>query len=334
LESPAVGFPKTSDYKGGLAVQVNAIIKQNNTLLYLATKQSQKLVELEEKFDKLKQEIHTIIAKEVQPADLEDSISSLAKRHDSFSISGKLPVTEHLMARSGTDLKMAKLVMSSPNHLTSDVKDAFSSNFLDYILASPDYVMHAYYANNPYSTTKLFASILMLIPMFNPQEFFLPEELLSPKKQGHDQSFSSTSALPQEFEMRESSSELQKAHAQIAKLQRKQMGNNNKTALARFRIANLEQIIEEIQVRHQANKEIQRQVVYEIMQWQSRYTLLPPKRMSTSEAPAMTQTAIKKLVADSVTTALEAQAANMQVLIIPPDQEKLLWKDNVATKSS
>ncbi|GJZ25431.1 putative reverse transcriptase domain-containing protein [Tanacetum coccineum] len=92
LESLAVGFAKTSDYKGGLAVQVNVVIKQNNTLLYLATKQSQKLVELEEKFDKLKQEIHTIIAKEVQPANLEDSISSLAKRHDSFSISGKLPV--------------------------------------------------------------------------------------------------------------------------------------------------------------------------------------------------------------------------------------------------
>ncbi|GJR46343.1 reverse transcriptase domain-containing protein [Tanacetum coccineum] len=33
--------------------------------------------------------------------------------------------------------------------------------------------------------------------------------------------------------------------------------------------------------------------------------------MSTSEAPAMTQAAIRKLVADSVTTALEAQAANM-----------------------
>ncbi|GJS59270.1 hypothetical protein Tco_0654054 [Tanacetum coccineum] len=92
LESPAVGFAKTSDYKGGLTNQVNAVIKQNNTLLYLATKQSQKLVELEEKFDKLKQEIHTIKEREVQPADLEDSISSLAKRLDNFSISGKLPV--------------------------------------------------------------------------------------------------------------------------------------------------------------------------------------------------------------------------------------------------
>ncbi|GJX77044.1 hypothetical protein Tco_0323855, partial [Tanacetum coccineum] len=38
---------------------------------------------------------------------------------------------------------------------------------------------------------------------------------------------------------------------------------------------------------------------------------MPPKRMSTSEAPAMTQAAIKKLVADSVSAALEAQAATM-----------------------
>ncbi|GJT97176.1 hypothetical protein Tco_1092694, partial [Tanacetum coccineum] len=38
---------------------------------------------------------------------------------------------------------------------------------------------------------------------------------------------------------------------------------------------------------------------------------IPPKRISTSEAPAMTQAAIRKLVVDSVTTALEAQAATM-----------------------
>ncbi|GKB29997.1 hypothetical protein Tco_0869398, partial [Tanacetum coccineum] len=38
---------------------------------------------------------------------------------------------------------------------------------------------------------------------------------------------------------------------------------------------------------------------------------MPPKRTSTSEAPTMTQAAIKKLVVDSVTAALEAQAATM-----------------------
>ncbi|GKF21773.1 hypothetical protein Tco_0070411, partial [Tanacetum coccineum] len=135
-------------------------------------------------------------------------------------------------------------------------------------------------------------TIVPLSSMFNPQEFFLPEGLLSPKK--HNRSSSSTSTLPQEFEMGESSrktslerheeqiekilnhldelsldriehieglgngrviiqqdfdnleAELQQARAQITKLQRKQMGNNNKISLACFRIANLEQIIEEI----------------------------------------------------------------------------------------
>ncbi|GJR78884.1 hypothetical protein Tco_0149669 [Tanacetum coccineum] len=38
---------------------------------------------------------------------------------------------------------------------------------------------------------------------------------------------------------------------------------------------------------------------------------MAPKRTSTSAAPSMTQAAIKKLVADSVAAALEAQAATM-----------------------
>ncbi|GJZ85969.1 reverse transcriptase domain-containing protein [Tanacetum coccineum] len=38
---------------------------------------------------------------------------------------------------------------------------------------------------------------------------------------------------------------------------------------------------------------------------------MSPKRTSTSKVPTMTQAAIRKLVADSVTTALEAQAAAM-----------------------
>ncbi|GJU65826.1 putative reverse transcriptase domain-containing protein [Tanacetum coccineum] len=243
----------------------------------------------------------------------------------------------------------SKRVMSSPNHHTSDIKDAFPSTFWT-IPAFPDYVpalpgkTYSSSSNNSFGVVPIVSPTLSLfhddpymkvmhayyakespIPpptivppstMFNPQEFFLLEELLSPKKQGHNQSFSSTSALPQEFEMGESSrktslerheeqieeilnhldelsldriehiedkieglgkgrviiqqdfdnleAELQKAHARIAKLQRKQMGNNNKIALARFRIANLEQIIEEIQVRHQADKESLLNAIYEL----------------------------------------------------------------------
>ncbi|GKB49903.1 putative reverse transcriptase domain-containing protein [Tanacetum coccineum] len=124
-------------------------------------------------------------------------------------------VTEHLMARSGTDLKMAKLTMSSPNHPTSNVEDAFSLNFSNYLLASPDYfpaspgntysissnsfgvvriasptlslfhddpymkVMQAFYAKKSPIPPP---TIIPQSSMLNPQEFFLLEELLPPNK--------------------------------------------------------------------------------------------------------------------------------------------------------
>ncbi|GJY91594.1 hypothetical protein Tco_0506790 [Tanacetum coccineum] len=216
--------------------------------------------------------------------------------------------------------------MSSPNHPTSDIEDAFSSNFPDYIPASPDYVpaspgktyssssnnsfglvpiasptlslfhddpymkvMHAYYAKeSPIPPPTIVPPSSMLSLMFNPQEFFLPEELLPLKKRGRDRSSSSTSALPQAFEIGESSrkTSLERHEEQIEEILNhldelsldriehiedkieglgngRQMGNNNKIALARFRIANLEQIIEDIQARHQADKESLLNAIYE-----------------------------------------------------------------------
>ncbi|GJR04527.1 hypothetical protein Tco_0527511 [Tanacetum coccineum] len=241
-------------------------------------------------------------------------------------------------------------VLSSPNHPTSGIEDAFSSNFPNHIPASPDYVpaspgnTYSSSSNNSFGLVPIASPTLSLfhndpymkvmqafyakespIPpptvvppssMLNSQEFFLPEELLPPKKRGSNRSSSSTSALPQEFEIGESShktslerheeqikeilnhldelsldrieymedkiegpgkgrviiqqdfdnmeAELQKAHAQNTKLQRKQMGNNNKVSLARFRIANLEQIIKDIQARHQADKESLLDAIYEL----------------------------------------------------------------------
>ncbi|GJX89412.1 hypothetical protein Tco_0341426 [Tanacetum coccineum] len=67
--------------------------------------------------------------------------------------------------------------------------------------------------------------------------------------------------IQQDFDNLEA--ELRESRTQIAKLQRKQMGNNSKIALAHFRIANLEQIIEDIQARHQADKESLLNAIYE-----------------------------------------------------------------------
>ncbi|GJT98536.1 hypothetical protein Tco_1094054 [Tanacetum coccineum] len=204
--------------------------------------------------------------------------------------------------------------MSSPNHFTSGIEDAFSSNFPDFIPASPDYVLASLgktysSSSNPFGVVPIASPTLSLfhddpymkvmqafyaekshippptiIPqssMLNPQELFLPEGLLPPKKRSCDRSSSSTSALPQDFEIGESSrktslerhedqieeilnhldelsldqAELQQARAQISKLKKKQMGSNHKISLDRFRITNLEHIVNDIQIRHQEDKE-------------------------------------------------------------------------------
>nr|GEW16395.1 hypothetical protein [Tanacetum cinerariifolium] len=119
--------------------------------------------------------------------------------------------------------------MSSLNHPTSNIEDTFSSNFPDYLLASPGYVPASpgktyssssnsfglvpiasptllFFHDDPYMKVlqSFYAEKSPILPqiitppssMPNPQEFFLPEEFSSPKKQGQDQSSSSTSTLP------------------------------------------------------------------------------------------------------------------------------------------
>nr|GEV87604.1 hypothetical protein [Tanacetum cinerariifolium] len=60
--------------------------------------------------------------------------------------------------------------------------------------------MHAYYAKE---SPILPPTIVPAFLMFNSQEFFLPEELLPPKKHGRDRSSSSTPTIPQEFKIGE-----------------------------------------------------------------------------------------------------------------------------------
>ncbi|GKB57750.1 hypothetical protein Tco_0913936 [Tanacetum coccineum] len=170
--------------------------------------------------------------------------------------------------------------MSSLSHPTSNIEDAFSSNFPDYIPASPDYVPASPEKTYSSSSNNLFGHAcipippptivppsLMLSSMFNPQEFFLPEELLPLKKQDElsldriehiedkiEGLGNGWVIIQQDFDNLEA--ELRESHTQIAKLQRKQIGNNSKIALARFRIANLEQIIKDIQARHQPGRTI------------------------------------------------------------------------------
>ncbi|GJS56508.1 hypothetical protein Tco_0629870 [Tanacetum coccineum] len=131
--------------------------------------------------------------------------------------------------------------MSSPSHPTSNIEDAFSSNFPDYISASPDYVLaspgktYSSSSNNSFGLVPIASQTLSLF---------------------HDDSY------------------MKVLHAYYAK----------ESPIPPPTIVPPSSMLSSI---------------------------MPPKRMSTSKAPAMTQAAIKKLVADSVSAALEAQAVNM-----------------------
>nr|GEU53438.1 reverse transcriptase domain-containing protein [Tanacetum cinerariifolium] len=206
------------------------------------------------------------------------------------------------------------IILSDP-----DVEDAFSStNTLDYTLASPDYfpasprntssdpledlskyilaslaispfhddpymkVMQAYNATSneslippqaPIAPPTVLPSslVLSLSHMFDTQDLFLPEEIFITRKRARSRSSSSTSALPQLFEIGESSHKTSLEHHE----------EHIKTILNHLDENSLERIE------------------------------MAPKRTSTSAAPTITQAAIRKLVDDSVATALEAQAATM-----------------------
>nr|GEY56770.1 reverse transcriptase domain-containing protein [Tanacetum cinerariifolium] len=95
--------------------------------------------------------------------------------------------------------------MSSPNHPTSNIEDAFSLNFHDYLPASPDYVPASPGKTYSSSSTSfgLVPLVLQTLSLLHDDPYM--KEFLLPKKQGHDQSSSSTSTLPQAFEIGETS---------------------------------------------------------------------------------------------------------------------------------
>ncbi|GJW42805.1 hypothetical protein Tco_0071604 [Tanacetum coccineum] len=129
--------------------------------------------------------------------------------------------------------------MYSPNHLTSDIEDAFSSNFPDYVPASPDYV--------PASPGKTYSSFsnnsFGLVPIASPTLSLFHDDPFMKVMQAY---YAKESPIPPDFGF----------------------DFYSRSFHSRAR--------------------------------------MPPKRTSTSAAPAMTHATIRQLVANSVSAALEA----------------------------
>ncbi|GJW98413.1 hypothetical protein Tco_0180221 [Tanacetum coccineum] len=216
----------------------------------------------------------------------------------------------------------------------SDVEDVFSStNTPDYIPALPDYSLASpgNTSSDPSNDSSKDRSASLTISPFHDDPYMKIGESsnvthLERHMEQIDAILNHLDELPLEcIEKMEDNIEGLESRTQIAGFQRKQMGYDDKIVLARVRIATLEMLIEDIQIY------VCRGCLSYILYCDDSYlyvsgitmVLLPfgfleplypgmaPKRTSTSAAPPITQAVIKKLVADSVAAALEAQAATI-----------------------
>ncbi|GJR60880.1 reverse transcriptase domain-containing protein [Tanacetum coccineum] len=176
--------------------------------------------------------------------------------------------------------------MSSPNHPTSNKEDAFSSNFPNYLPASLDYI--------PTSQGKTYSSSsnsFGIIPLTSPTlSLFMDASFHEACK-----TFYTENHFPPPIYF----TSLQYLKPRFFYLKRTSV-----TKITRSRSSSTSSIPQSFEIGERLSKR------HSIVRHEEQMKM-PPKRTSPSEAPAMTQDAIRKLVADSVTAALEAQAATM-----------------------
>ncbi|GKB23810.1 putative reverse transcriptase domain-containing protein [Tanacetum coccineum] len=204
--------------------------------------------------------------------------------------------------------------MSSPYYPTSNIEDAFSSNFPDFISASPDYV-----PASPGKTYSIFSNSFGIVPIASPtlslfhddpdmkvlQAFYTKKNHLSHLQllYLHPRCL----ILKNSFFLRNYyclRNEIVIDHPPLLLPYLKTLRYEKALGLRKGRVI-IEQDFDTLEAELQ-------QARAQITKLQKKANgKMPPKRTSTSETPAMTQDAIRKLVADSVTMALEAQATTM-----------------------
>ncbi|GJR19300.1 hypothetical protein Tco_0967827 [Tanacetum coccineum] len=190
---------------------------------------------------------------------------------------------------------------ASPGNTFSDPLEDLSKDLLASLTISPFHddpymkFMQAYNATNNESPIPLLRApiapptilppspVLTLSPMFDPRDFFLPKEILPSRKRAHE--------LPLE---------------RIEHMEDKIEGLGNGRVIIQRDFDQLETELQEAHT-HRGYPDLPPMRYEE----SSRQDLMAPKRTSTSAALAMTQTAIRKLVANSVAATLEVQVATM-----------------------
>nr|GEW80036.1 reverse transcriptase domain-containing protein [Tanacetum cinerariifolium] len=199
--------------------------------------------------------------------------------------------------------------MSSPNHPTFKIEDAFSSNFPDYVSASSNYFSASPENNSPNSSDD-FTKYLLATLVFSHLHDNLYMEVMPPYDATDNELpiplLQTIIALPTALPPFSVSPMLDSPDFLPPE---KISPKDTKTSESPTLITHYGSYHDHWEVNQFLRNLISQMLISGNNH--KRISKMPLKRTSTSEAPAMTQAVIKKLVADSVSAALEAQAANM-----------------------
>ncbi|GKB22010.1 hypothetical protein Tco_0855933 [Tanacetum coccineum] len=189
--------------------------------------------------------------------------------------------------------------MFSPNHPTSDIEDAFSSNFPDFIPTSPDYVPTSSgntsfeFSNNSYG----------LIPIASPTLSLFHDDLFIMVMQAYDAISSSQVTIPPPTivppSLVLSLSPIFDSRDFFPPEEIPPPKDTKTPVESPIPISPSSSVGSSSPVRSTTPPP------------DYPFDEIPPKRTSISAAPAMTQAAIRQLVVNSIAAALEAQAATM-----------------------
>nr|GEU37283.1 reverse transcriptase domain-containing protein [Tanacetum cinerariifolium] len=253
------------------------------------------------------------------PGVAEGPVTQLVITHNAAYQANDLDAYDSDYDEISTAKAVVNRTMSSPNHPTFDIEDAFSFNFSDYFAATPGNisldssndltkyllatlvfsplhddlymeVMQAYDATNELNIPPLQAPIASqtvmppVLSLFDSQNFLPPEEISPPKD----------AKTPVESSISASLSSSVGSSSPVRSITQPPDCPFDKSIFAELdnSLWIIPQLLGSKPVPEEPNE-------------------MPPKRKSTSAAPTMTQAAIRQLIADGIAVAWEAQVATM-----------------------
>ncbi|GKA14069.1 hypothetical protein Tco_0979705 [Tanacetum coccineum] len=89
IETPSIGFAAPCEFKEGTIKTLRAIIKQNNTILYLLVKQGEEVRSIREELIEVKERLKELEKQEAAPQEFGEAVADLTKRLEKIGILDK-----------------------------------------------------------------------------------------------------------------------------------------------------------------------------------------------------------------------------------------------------